>query len=363
MRLLIDINHPAHVHLFRNLIAELKSRGHKVTVTVKNIRSARELLDKYGIQYIDLGAKSEKFTGKLINQLKYDWRLKKIAKQNKIDIAIGTSVTIAHVSKLTGITSIVFDDDDSAVQPLMRYLGHPFADFLISPNVLAYERKKKNHLTYAGYHELAYLHPDRFTPDPSVLKDAGLNEGEAFFILRFNAFKAHHDIGVKGLSAENKHRLVQLLSKSGKVFITAEQELEPEFEQYRLKISADKVHSFICYATLLVGDSQTMTSEAAVLGTPSIRSNSFVGRISYLEEQEHKYGLTFGFLPDQTENMFRKISELLAINDLKSEWQKKRMKMLADKIDVTAFLIWLFENWPGSFKIMKETPEYQDRFR
>ena len=33
--------------------------------------------------------------------------------------------------------------------------------------------------------------------------------------------------------------------------------------------------------------------------------------------------------------------------------------MLADKIDVTAFLAWFVENYPGSAKIMKENPDYQ----
>jgi predicted glycosyltransferase len=114
---------------------------------------------------------------------------------------------------------------------------------------------------------------------------------------------------------------------------------------------------------MLVGDSQTMTSEAAVIGTPSIRSNSFVGRISYLEEEEHKYGLTFGFLPDQAEKMFDKISELLAIQNLKSIWRCKRSEMLKDKIDVSSFFVWFVENWPESNTIMKSNPDYQYNFR
>jgi hypothetical protein len=37
--------------------------------------------------------------------------------------------------------------------------------------------------------------------------------------------------------------------------------------------------------------------------------------------------------------------------------------MLRDKIDVTAFMVWFIENYPDSVNIMKENPEYQDRFR
>jgi len=114
---------------------------------------------------------------------------------------------------------------------------------------------------------------------------------------------------------------------------------------------------------MLIGDSQTMTSEAAVLGTPAIRMNSFVGRISYLEEEEHRYGLTYGFKPDQFDQMVLKIEELLKMPNLKQEWQKRRQKMLSEKIDVTAFMVWFVENYPDSVNIMKENPDYQRQFK
>lgn len=363
MKLLIDIGHPAHVHLFRNLYFELMNKGTIPIVTVRDIPSAKQLLFLYNIPFIELGSKSDSIKGKLLNQVKYDLRLRKIVKENKVDLAIGTSITIAHVSKLTGVDSIVFDDDDDEVQPLMTKFGHPFADYVISPDALKGKRKKKDTLYYAGYHELAYLHPNRFTPDPEVIKEVGLSPDEKYFILRFNSFKAHHDIGVQGLSIENKRKLINMLSQYGKIFITTEREIDPEFEKYRITIPPHKIHSFIYYATMFLGDSQTMTSEAAVLGMPSIRSNSFVGRISYLEEEEHKYGLTYGFKPEDSERMLSKIKELLAKPDLKGEWQIKRQKMLADKIDVTAFMVWFVENYPESVRVMREKPEYQYIFK
>jgi predicted glycosyltransferase len=338
-------------------------RGHSVFVTVKNIESAKSLLAKYKIPFIEIGSKRDGLGGKFIGQLSFLRQLHSICKQYKIEFAIGSSITIAHVSSISRIKSFVFDDDDSVVQPLMARFGHPFADYLVSPDVLNYERKKKQHITYAGYHELAYLHPNRFIPDPSVLKDAGLQTGEPFFIMRFNAFKAHHDVGIHGISIENKKRLIEILSKKGKVFITTERDIEPEFKGYQLKVSPEKAHSLIYYATMLIGDSQTMTSESAVLGTPAIRSNSFVGRISYLEEEEHKYQLTFGFLPDQSEAMFAKIEELLSLPDLKADWQKRRLSLLQDKIDVTAFFVWLISNYPESLETIKKNPEYQYNFR
>ena len=361
MNILIDINHPAHVHLLRNVYKLLADDGHKVVLTVKEIPSAIRLLELYGIPYVNIGKKDDALAKKGLDQLAYDRRLLKLVREEGIEVGIGSSINIPHVSKLTKMKSIILDDDDDEVEPLFVKFGHPFADTILSP--VDTPRKAKKKIYVNAYHELAYLHPNRFVPDPSVLSDAGMQEGEPYFILRFNAFKAHHDVGVVGLTIENKRHLVDYLKTKGKVFITTERDIDDEFKPYQLKVSPEKAHSLMYYATMLVGDSQTMTSEAAVLGTPAIRCNTFVGRIHYLEEEEHKYQLTYGFRPEQSEAMFRKIDELLSMPNLKEEWQSRRQKMLAEKIDYAQFLTWFIENYPESRDIMKENPEYQFRFK
>ena len=50
------------------------------------------------------------------------------------------------------------------------------------------------------------------------------------------------------------------------------------------------------------------------------------------------------------------------MQNIKEEWQRRRQKMLSEKIDVTAFMVWFIENYPESVRVMKETPEYQYRF-
>ena len=82
-----------------------------------------------------------------------------------------------------------------------------------------------------------------------------------------------------------------------------------------------------------------------------------------LEEEEKKYGLTLALNLDQTDQMFIKVKELLNTPNLREEWQEKRKKLLEDKIDVTAFLVWFVENYPESVRVMKETPEYQFSFK
>ncbi len=361
MNVLVDINHPAHVHLLRNVYAMLVEHGNKVLVTVKEIPSAMKLLDMFGIPYVNLGKKYDALAKKGLDQLMYDLRILKLVRKHHIDLGVGSSINLTHVGRLCKMKSIILDDDDDEVEPLFVKFGHPFADVILSP--VDTPRKSRKTIYVNAYHELSYLHPNRFSPDPSVLKDAGVEDGEPYFVLRFNAFKAHHDVGVVGLTIENKRRLVDYLKTKGKVFITTERNIDDEFKPYQLKVSPEKAHSLMYYATMLVGDSQTMTSEAAVLGTPAIRCNTFVGRIHYLEEEEHKYNLTFGFRPEHSEAMFAKIDELLSMPNLKEEWQRRRQKMLSEKIDYAQFLTWFVENYPESQKIMKQNPDYQFRFK
>ena len=214
-----------------------------------------------------------------------------------------------------------------------------------------------------GSHELFYLHPKYFTPDPSILSVLGLNSETPFFILRFVAVKAYHDLGEAGLTLEQKLSIIAKVKPYGKVFITSEKQIEPELEQYQLKISTEKIHHLIYYSTMFIGDSQTMTSEAAILGTPALKCNSFAHRLSLPNMLEDKYQLCFAYNNSEFDLMLEKIQNLLSLDNVKSEWTSRRELFLNDSIDPTAFLVWFIENYPQSAKIMKENPNYQYNFK
>ena len=77
------------------------------------------------------------------------------------------------------------------------------------------------------------------------------------------------------------------------------------------------------------------------------------------------FGLLFSYrehLEDQS-NAIRKGLELLKNSNLKDEMQGNRHRFLENKIDVTAFMLWFIENYPKSFKIMRNNPDYQYRFK
>lgn len=343
MTILIDIGHPAHVHLFRNFIKIMKGKGYDFIITVKDKNPARQLLDLYGISYITLPPRGSSITGKFFKQLLFDFLVIRLIRKNNIRVGIGSSITIAHASLFTRMYSIIFDDDDDEVQPLFARFAHPYADMLVSPESLRGHRKRVDTVYYPSYHVLAYLHPDVFSPDCGVVSRLGLSAGDKYFILRFTAFKAHHDINESGITLEQKRELIALLEGYGKVFISSESEIEDEFRDKKLEISPVDIHSVIACAWMYIGESQTMTSEAAILGTPALRCNTFSGRMACLDEEEKKYFLTYSFLPDNFDSMIEKIKELMAIEDLKEEWKKRREKMLNEKASATSFMVDIVE--------------------
>jgi predicted glycosyltransferase len=238
----------------------------------------------------------------------------------------------------------------------------PFTQVILTSD---YEHPLKSDkvIRYAGYHELAYLHPSRFTPDKSVLQKLGVFDNEKYVIIRFVSWVASHDFGHTGISVENKLKAVTEFSKYAKVFVSSEIELPEEFEKFKFKISPDRMHDAIAFSSLVFGESSTMAEEAAMLGIPSIYLND--KRTHYTQHLEKDYGLVYNYSATDEDQQLALIKglELLQQSGLEEQWNEKKDRMLADKIDVTAFLVWFIENYPASKKIMKENPDYQYNFK
>ena len=354
-KVLIDINHPAHVHLFRHFIQEMKGRGNNVVVTAKEVDSITNLLKRYNIDYIGTGRKKDHILQKYVYEFFHLIKVLGIVLRRRIDYGIGVSMVLPVVSKLTAMKSFALDDDDLAATPIFGKFTS-YADVILNPDALAHEERGNRQLCHPSYHELAYLHPNRFRPDPAVLHEIGLSPGEPFFILRFNAFKAHHDAGVQGLLTEQKLEIIDFLKDFGRIFITTERTIEPVLQAYQLPVSPEKIHSMLYYATLFVGDSQTMTTEAALLGTPALKLNSFAGKLSIPNELEHRYQLCFSYQPPEFSALMDKIKELMLIDDVKAVWQVRLDAMLRDKVDLTTFLTTLLTDYPASVARLKPEP-------
>jgi predicted glycosyltransferase len=90
---------------------------------------------------------------------------------------------------------------------------------------------------------------------------------------------------------------------------------------------------------MYVGDSQTMATEAAVVGTPAIRSNSFAGEndMSNFVELEEEYELLYS--TPQEEAALRRVREHLEDTDLDETWNHRRQRLLEEKRDVTDIIV------------------------
>jgi predicted glycosyltransferase len=273
-------------------------------------------------------------------------RVVRMAAARPFDLMVGTSIVVGPASRLTGATSLVFSEDDAAAVPLFAALGYGPAHYVITPRslvTLGGEDHGSKHLTYPGYHELAYLHPRRFRPAEDIRRELGLAATERYSVVRLVALKAHHDIGQAGLSDGQVREVVRRLGARGRVFLSREAAGAADLGAVALPTPPERIHEVLAEADVLVGDSQTMACEAAVLGTPSLRCNTFVGRLSYLEELEQRYALTVGVRPDEFDRLLTVLDGWLADPELKQRWQQRRRVMLAECVDLTGWMLELFE--------------------
>lgn len=349
MKVLVGIGHPAHVHFYKNMIWNLERKGHEIKVIARNNDIVIELLNTYGFNYEKSSAFYTMLLKKAYIMFQIDYKLYKIVKKFRPDILTGILYMYgAHVGKIIRRPSVIFTDTEHA--RLANRLTFPFASAICTPSCFKKDLGPKQ-VRYNGYHELAYLHPNYFKSDPSVLDSLGLSKDDKFIILRFVSWGASHDIGQHGLDLETKQRFVRELEKYCRIFITSEAEPGKEFENYKIRVPPEKIHDLLYYATMYIGEGATMATEAGILGTPSIYISSLVGTMGNFDELDKKYGLVYSFT-DPNKALEKAIS-LIENKNLKNEWQTKREKLLKDKIDVTKWMTEFIENYPESFDELK----------
>ncbi|MCZ8109093.1 MAG: hypothetical protein O9972_66050 [Burkholderiales bacterium] len=342
MHVLFDLGHPAHVHLFRNVALRLIARGNRVTITIRDRGIVGQLLDHYGLPYSIASRPRTGLFGSGLELLIHNWQVLKASLPDRPDYLVGTSVSVAHVGKLIGKPSVVLNEDDADYVPLFTRITYPFATRVVIPSILRDQKTAKVRM-HESYHELAYLHPDHFKPDSSAPALLGVGQGEPFFLVRLVDLKAHHDVGAKGLSVAQVERLVAELEPHGRVFVNAEGDLPQSLRERAFRAPAEQMHSIMAQARMLVSDSQTMTMEAAVLGRPAIRCNSFVGKCSVISEMEDRYRLAWGFQPAQFETMLDTIREMLADPGLEAKMAVRRAHMLEEKQNLADWLVDQFD--------------------
>lgn len=363
-RVLISINHPAQYHFFKHTIHRLQEIGIEVITVIKTKDILEQLLNNDGFSYINIQKtmrKDDKLSI-LVAALQRSWAVIRIALKQKPDLFIGTGADVAHAGWLLRKPCITTLEDDVDIISNLARMTYPFTRDILVPRpckVGKWERKK---IGYAGYMKLAYLHPNLFTPDEEVVKRYGIDS--KYIIIRAVKLTAYHDIHVKGLNLKLIDQIISMATQLGyRVCINAECQLPAAYQTYLLPINPSDMHHLMSYASLLISDSQSMSVEAALLGTPNLRFSDFAGKISVLEELEQLYELTCGIPTSQPEQLLDKARQILINPQIREQYAIRRSLLLSEKIDVTAFLTWFITNYPESRNIMKSNPSYQFRFK
>lgn len=338
MRVLFDIVHPAHVHLYRHLHAELERDGHETLVVARDKEVTLELLEAFGIPHEWTGRAGSKSTpARAAELLARDAVLTRHARRFRPDVVCTRNPAGVHAGRLVGAWT-VYDSVDGRAAGVHFRLGAPLAHVVTSPNWLD-EDYGPRHRRYRGPKELAYLHPNRFQPDPGIRAELGVGDGEPLFVLRFVANDAVHDAHTVGLSDAERGGLVERLRGRGHVVISSEQPLPRSLEPLRYRLGPARIHDVLAAADLFVGDSGSMAAEAGVLGTPALRLSSWVGPVrGYLGRMERDYGLVRCFTPDTRAGFDAALDEALAdLPGAKARAGSVAAQLVADCDDVTAW--------------------------
>ena len=380
MKVVVYLGHPAHFHLYKNVIKNLKKDGHEVEVLIKKKENLEQLLQNSGIPYHNILREGRKDTklGMGLGALKRMWRELVFCIKQKPDLLTGTSVENSYVGPLLRIPVVYCGEDDAHVIPLQAKVCYPGASVVLTPDTCDDGKWAKKTTKYPSYHELAYLHPNHFTPSKEIVREQGIDPEKPYAIMRFVKLKANHDDNIKGINKEVAMRLIEIMKPHMDIYITSERELEPELELYRIKINPIYMHDVMAFASLYIGDSQTMAMEACTMGVPSIRFNDFVGKIGVMAELEDGnllgeqvpcYNLGIGIKASEAgavEKLYKTVEEIVAMPEKErlATWKERKERMLADKIDYAKFLTWVIENYPASAKEAKQADnEFWDRFK
>ncbi|MDW3217931.1 MAG: hypothetical protein R8F63_04895 [Acidimicrobiales bacterium] len=336
MKVLIDAVHPADVWTLGAVEDRLLADGAETLwLSRPGKDSVVELIEARDRPHVPASTAGTSMLSLARELLVRDWRAWREVRRFRPDVILTRSPAGVHAGRLTR-TPVLYDTDDGHVAGLLYYVAGPFANIIASPTATE-KSYGRNHRRYQGYKELFYLHPSRFTPDPDIRGELGLGPDERFHVLRLTAFTASHDVSEAGMSRDQIDRVIGRLETTGSVLISSEEPLPPDLADRRVAAAPERFHHVLAAADIVVGDSQTVCSEAGVIGTPSIRFNTWAGRHPYQVELEERWGLTQAFLLEDEAAFFAALDEL--VDDLPAaqarhdDGRRRMLEWCGDPVD------------------------------
>jgi hypothetical protein len=340
-KFLFFTNTPAHVHVYKGLVRRLRDDGHDVLVLARDYGCTVALLEYYDLPHRVYGT-LDTTKWSLARQLpSHYYNIVRHAREFDPDCIFGRGSYAAHAGAVTGAATVLVVDSET--DTLDHAVSRPFARAILTPHVFGKDLGPR-HYRFRGFKECAYLHPETFTPSGDVREKLGVADDERFALVRLNAFGSHHDVGQSGFSPGDRRRLIEELSEDVTVFVSDEGDDVDvaSLDAHPFDLHPARLHDALAAANLLVADTQTIVTEAALLGTPAVRSNSFVG--------ENDMG-NFKALAeaDLVRNVgsFERVKTVapdLATPDANERWEARRDDYVSDLVNLTDLITTVAEN-------------------
>ena len=344
MRILVFANTPAHVHLYRHTVDRLEDAGHDVRVLTREYACTTDLLEFFDMPYRVYGGHGTDRYSKLRFARELGGQVVTIGREARRfdpDVIFGRGPYAAYAGTLTRTPVVLVLDDEPG--DFNYAVSRPFADCILSPAVTRRDLGDA-HYTFEGFKECAYLHPDVFERDEGVREYLGVDPDEPYVLVRFNALDALHDATLEGFKPEQRRDLIERLSEHATVFVSDEgddMDLE-DLSARSYDLHPALIHDAMAEASLLVADTGTMATEAALLGTPAFRYRGTDDH-EYGEFQElERAGLAEQF--DEYESVRARSLEVLTDDDAAARWQRRREAYVADLVNLSDLLVEVAES-------------------
>lgn len=278
MKIWLDIANPAEARFLLAIGDELNKGGHEIFITAREPAiPILKLLEAKNYTIVEGHGKN------LISKaIKTPFRIITLIGRKPSGISRSfsvESVSAAIASKLSGIKSVLFTDNEKA--SLQCYLGYSFADRIVSPSIIPmdminnYAFSPKDIISVPGLKEQTYL--KNFKPNKRILIDLGISNNSKFIIIRPEPGLAAYSKNVQ----KNFQILVSVCKKMLKTNLNTKIVFIPRYayqcsllRPFRRQIIVPDepidTLSLMYYADWIICAGDTMAREAILLGKSTL---------------------------------------------------------------------------------------------
>lgn len=336
MKILLEAHHPAHIHFWKYPVRRLMEQGHEVLLIGRDRDVMKQLLTAYDwIPFMIPGKPSGNNRFPMFEFFRRQLAVARQTLQFHPQVVASPMGSYCQLAGLLGYRNVIFTD--SEFQHFNHRIAHPFSHEIFTPYCF-YKDLGKKQKRYKGIHELMFLGPEVFKPDPAVLEKYNNLQPGQYIVIRISAWNTLHDVGQVGFGDKIKD-FVRKHSGNYKILISAEENQIPaEMEAVPLVSAPEDFHHLLAFAAFVLTEGASTASEAACLGVPTVYINSTQQR-GYLQMLEDRYGHIRRFADPESGMEFasNRVTQLEPV-----DWNSReatRWRIQKDHPDGTGFVV------------------------